>query len=116
MAATKEGTPQFRVIGTRPIRHAGVAKGTGTARYGADYSFPGMLVGRVLRSPHAHAIIKSIKTDNALKLAGVKAIVTSADLPELPDKIQQGGDLPITLHHLTCERAWPGKGRYDGHA
>ena len=78
MAATTEGTHQFRVIGTRPIRHDGVEKVTGAARYGADYTFPGMLHGRVLRSPHAHANIKSIKTDKALKLPGVKAIVINA--------------------------------------
>ena len=83
MAATTEGH-QFRVIGTRPIRHDGVEKVTGAARYGADYAFPGMLFGRVLRSPHAHAIIKSIKIEKALKLPGVKAIVTGADCPNCP--------------------------------
>ncbi len=116
MAATTEGTHQFRVIGTRPIRHDGVEKVTGAARYGADYAFPGMLFGRVLRSPHAHAIIKSIKTDKALKLPGVKAIVTAADLPELPDRIEQGGELPINLHHLSCNILARGKVLYDGHA
>ena len=54
-------TNGFKVIGTRPIRHDGVDKVTGRAKYGADYSFPGMLHGKVLRSPHAHANIKSIK-------------------------------------------------------
>src|SRR5271170_1023516 len=116
MAATTQGTPQFRVIGTRPIRHDGVEKVTGAARYGADYAFPGMLFGRVLRSPHAHAIIKSINTDKALKLPGVKAIVTAADLPELADKIEQGGELPINLHHLSCNILARGKAMYDGHA
>src|SRR3984885_18077 len=58
----------YKVIGTRPIRHDGVDKVTGRAKYGADYAFPGMLFGKVLRSPHAHAIIKSIKLDKALKL------------------------------------------------
>ena len=53
------GQKQFRVIGTRPIRHDGVDKVTGRAKYGADYSFPGMLYGKVLRSPHAHARLKS---------------------------------------------------------
>jgi len=115
MAATTEGH-QFRVIGTRPIRHDGVEKVTGAARYGADYAFPGMLFGRVLRSPHAHAIVKSIKTDKALKLPGVKAIVTGADLPELPDRIEQGGELPINLHHLSCNILARGKAMYDGHA
>ena len=70
MAATTDGQ-KFRVIGTRPIRHDGIEKVTGAAKYGADYSFPGMLHGKVLRSPHAHALIKSIKVDKALKLPGV---------------------------------------------
>ena len=47
----------FRIIGSRPIRHDGVDKVTGRAKYGADYAFPGMLLGKVLRSPHAHACI-----------------------------------------------------------
>ncbi len=116
MAATTEGTHQFRVIGTRPIRHDGIEKVTGAAKYGADYSFPGMLYGKVLRSPHAHAIIKSIKTDKARALPGVKAVVTSADLPELADQIAQGGELPINVHHLSCNILARGKVLYDGHA
>jgi xanthine dehydrogenase molybdenum-binding subunit len=116
MAATTEGSQQFRVIGTRPIRHDGVEKVTGAAKYGADYAFPGMLYGRVLRSPHAHAIIKSIKVDKALALPGVKAVVTSADLPDLPDKMEAAGELPINLHHLTSNILARGKALYDGHA
>ena len=82
--ADKPGSPEtqnFKVIGTRPVRHDGVDKVTGRAKYGADYTFPGMLHGRVLRSPHAHALIKSINYDAALKLPGVFAVVTGADLP-----------------------------------
>jgi xanthine dehydrogenase molybdenum-binding subunit len=116
MAATTEGTHQFRVIGTRPIRHDGVEKVTGAARYGADYAFPGMLFGRVLRSPHAHANIKSINSDKARALPGVKAVVTAADLPELEDRIEQGGELPINLHHLSANILARGKVLYDGHA
>src|SRR5215472_13070852 len=114
-AGTTEGS-RFRVIGTRPVRHDGVEKVTGAARYGADYAFPGMLYGRVLRSPHAHAIIKSINLEKARKLEGVRAIVTADDLPELPDRIEQGGELPINLHHLSCNILARGKVLYDGHA
>ena len=53
--AASTTTGNFKVIGTRPIRHDGVDKVTGRAKYGADYAFPGMLHGKVLRSPHAHA-------------------------------------------------------------
>src|ERR1700728_1178815 len=98
MAATTNGNG-YRVIGTRPVRHDGVDKVTGRAKYGADYTFPGMLFGKVLRSPHAHALIKSIKTDKAAALPGVKAVVTSADLPELADKIEAAGDQAINLAH-----------------
>ena len=49
----------YKYIGTRPIRPDGVEKVTGKANYGADFSMPGMLHGKILRSPHAHARIKS---------------------------------------------------------
>ena len=110
------GKRTFRVIGTRPVRHDGVDKVTGRAKYGADYAFPGMLHGKILRSPHAHARIKSIKTEKALKLAGVKAVLTSADLPELPDKIEASGEIPINLAHLSANILARGKVLYDGHA
>ena len=58
----------FDVIGTRPIRHDGPDKVTGRARYAADIHPPGWLVGMVLRSPHAHAVIKSIDASRALAI------------------------------------------------
>ena len=69
----------LRWVGTREIRPDGVDKVTGRARFGADLNLPGMLVGRVLRSPYPHAIIKSIDTSKAAALPGVKAIVTRTD-------------------------------------
>jgi xanthine dehydrogenase molybdenum-binding subunit len=113
-APTSNG--KFKVIGTRPIRHDGIDKVIGRAKYGADYAFPGMLHGKVLRSPHAHAIIKSIKTDKALALAGVKAIVTSADLPEAANKLEQAGEMAINPHYLSMNILARGKVLYDGHA
>jgi xanthine dehydrogenase molybdenum-binding subunit len=115
MAASTNGV-EYRVIGTRPVRHDGVDKVTGRAKYGADYTFPGMIFGKLLRSPHAHALIKSIKTDKALALPGVKAVVTSADLPELPDKMEAAGEQAINLNHLTSNILARGKVLYDGHA
>ena len=50
--------------------------------YGADFATAGTLVRQVLRSPHAHARIRSIDTSKAAALPGVKAVVTSADFPE----------------------------------
>ena len=78
-----------KVVGTRPIRPDGVDKVTGRANFGADMTMPGMLWGKVKRSPHAHARIMSINIDKALKLPGVKAIVTAADFP--PHRV--GGSL-----------------------
>ena len=98
--AASTTTGNFKVIGTRPIRHDGVDKVTGRAKYGADYAFPGMLHGKVLRSPHAHANIKSINIDKALKLPGVKAIVTGKDLPKAENKLEQAGE--IRLIRCTC--------------
>ncbi|MGB2695042.1 MAG: molybdopterin cofactor-binding domain-containing protein, partial [Dehalococcoidia bacterium] len=77
-ASTK---PEYKVIGTRPVRPDGIDKVTGRAQYGADIRLPGMLHGRILRSPHAHANIKRIDTSKAEALEGVKAIVTGADMP-----------------------------------
>ncbi|MGQ4807790.1 hypothetical protein NKDENANG_01150 [Candidatus Entotheonellaceae bacterium PAL068K] len=72
----------YQVIGKRPIRHDGAEKVTGHARYGADIQLPGMLYGKMLRSPYAHARIKSIDTRHAEELPGVRAVITSADLPQ----------------------------------
>ena len=74
------GGGKYRVIGTRPIRHDGVDKVTGAAVYGADVRLPGMLYGKVLRSPHAHARILSIDTSKAMQLDGVRAVATADDL------------------------------------
>src|SRR5512140_3827248 len=56
---------KLKIVGTRPIRPDGVDKVTGRARFAADYSLPGMLFGKVLRSPHAHARLVSIDTSAA---------------------------------------------------
>ena len=74
------GDGKYRVIGTRPIRHDGVDKVTGAALYGADVRLSGMLYGKVLRSPHAHARILSIDTSKAMQLDGVRAVATASPL------------------------------------
>src|SRR2546428_11605586 len=79
---TKATARQFKWVGTRPVRPDGVPKVTGLAQYGADLAMPGMLVGHILRSPHAHARIRSIDTSKAAALPGAKAVGTSADFPE----------------------------------
>jgi len=72
-------THKFKIVGSRPVRPDGIDKVTGRAKFGADANAPGMLVGKILRSPHAHAKIRSIDTSKAAKLPGVKAIVTRDD-------------------------------------
>ena len=74
---------EFDVVGTRPIRPDGLDKVTGRARYSADIHLPGMLHGKLLRSPHAHARIRSIDCSRAIELPGVKAVVTAVDMPEV---------------------------------
>ncbi len=69
----------FTAVGTRPLRPDGIDKVTGRAQFGADIQAPGMLIGAVLRSPHAHARILGIDTSTAEALAGVKAVVTRRD-------------------------------------
>ena len=77
-------TREYQSVGKRPVRHDGIEKVTGKARYSADISLPGLLYGKVLRSPHAHATIKSIDLSKALALPGVRAAITAADFAPLP--------------------------------
>ena len=72
---------EYNVIGKRPVRPDGVDKVTGRAQYGADIKLTGLLHAKVLRSPHAHARIKSIDTSKAEVHPGVRAVVTGKDLP-----------------------------------
>jgi CO/xanthine dehydrogenase Mo-binding subunit len=83
---------KYKWVGTRPIRHDGVDKVTGKANFGADISFPDMLWGKLLRSPHAHANIKRIDVSKALKIDGVKTVVTGKDLPDLASQEAAGGE------------------------
>ena len=66
-------------VGQRIPRKDGPAKVTGRAKYTVDVRLPGILVGRILRSPHPHAKILNVDVSRANCLKGVKAIITSAD-------------------------------------
>ncbi|MEC8857126.1 MAG: xanthine dehydrogenase family protein molybdopterin-binding subunit [Chloroflexota bacterium] len=107
---------QYDVVGTRPIRHDGVDKVIGAAKYGADIQLSGMLHGKVLRSPHAHAWIKSIDTSKAEALLGVTAVVTSKDFPIIADKIidltETQGNARLMAEHVMAAA----KALYKGHA
>src|SRR5439155_6675870 len=100
VAKSPEGS-KYKWIGTRPDRPDGADKVTGRARFGADFNLPGQLIGKVLRSPHAHAVIKSIDTSKAEALAGVKAVVTSKDFPEQPNLIVPTGEMQVNLRDIT---------------
>src|SRR5260370_4771460 len=114
--SSTEPARQFKWVGTRPIRPDGVPKVTGRAQYGADFVMPGMLVGRILRSPHAHARIRSIDVAKAQALPGVKTVVTSADFPEQlfayvgPERVAQN------FWHMTRNIMAREKVLYEGHA
>ncbi|MBX5489725.1 MAG: molybdopterin-dependent oxidoreductase [Chloroflexi bacterium] len=73
---------EFEVVGTRVRRLDGFEKVTGTGKYVADIYLPGMLVGKVLRSPYPHARILRIDTSRARKVPGVRAVVTADDTPK----------------------------------
>jgi CO/xanthine dehydrogenase Mo-binding subunit len=107
---------QYKWIGKRPDRPDGADKVTGRARFGADFNMPGQLIGKVLRSPHAHAIIKSIDTSKAEKLAGVKAVVTAKDFPEQENLIVPAGEMQANLRDVTRNVMAREKALYHGHA
>ncbi len=96
----------FTIVGTRPLRPDGLDKVTGRAKFGADMTAPGMLIGLVLRSPHAHARIHSIDASKALALPGVKAVVTCDDFKEGEP------DLRDVLRNVMARD----KALYEGHA
>ena len=106
----------FRVVGTRPIRHDGVDKVTGRARYGADIDMPGLIHGKVLRSPHPHARIRSIDTSKAEALPGVRAVVTAADFPILEDQPINYAEIRGSARMLAENVMARKKVLYAGHA
>ena len=110
-------TEQFKVVGTRPIRHDGPDKVTGRALYGADYQPAGLLHGGILRSPHSHARIKSINTSRAEALPGVRAVVTAADLPATePGGMVDYGEGAMDMGYMRQNVLAHDKVLYAGHA
>jgi 4-hydroxybenzoyl-CoA reductase subunit alpha len=76
---TALGLAGHKVVGKPMPLIDGVEKATGRGKYSADFLFPDALVGRILRSPHSHARIKSIDVSAALAMPGVRAVVTGED-------------------------------------
>ena len=110
-------TGDYNVVGTRPIRHDGHDKVTGRALYGGDFQTAGLLYGKILRSPHAHARIKSIDTTRAEALAGVRGVVTAYDMPETqPGATVDYGEGALDLDQLRQNVLAKDKTLYVGHA
>ncbi|MBM3934812.1 MAG: xanthine dehydrogenase family protein molybdopterin-binding subunit [SAR202 cluster bacterium] len=109
-------TKTYDVVGTRPVRPDGVDKVTGRAIYGADFKMAGMLHGKILRSPHAHAKIKSIDFSKALELPGVYAVVTAKDLPQTPDMVVELGESVSRVKYSRDNVLADKKALYRGHA
>jgi xanthine dehydrogenase molybdenum-binding subunit len=72
----------YKYIGKALPRRDGVDIVTGAVQYTDDLKFQNLLHGRVLRSPHAHAVITRIDTSKATALAGVKSVLTWQDIPD----------------------------------
>ena len=109
MAITEEN-PGYKWVGTRPIRPDGLEKVTGKARFGADLVLPGMLYGKVVRSPHAHARIVSIDTSAAESMEGVKAVITGADFPDLSANGAHPSDINVANNAIARDKVL-----YEGH-
>jgi CO/xanthine dehydrogenase Mo-binding subunit len=114
--ATATTPEKQKVIGTSPVRHDGVDKVTGRAKFAADVQMSGLLHGKILRSPHAHARIRSIDTRKAEALPGVRAVATSKDLPIIEEQEMdlsraQAGARLLAENDLAHKKAL-----YAGHA
>jgi xanthine dehydrogenase YagR molybdenum-binding subunit len=106
--AVSSGHPRYawpakrRLLGTRISRIDGPLKTTGRARYSYDINRPGMLYGRILRSPHAHARVKAIDLSPAQTAPGVKAVMRTI---EPGQKVMFAGEEVAALAALTEQQA-----------
>ena len=108
---------EFNVVGTRPVRPDGADKVTGKAHYSADINLPGLLHGKVLRSPHAHARIKSLDTSRAEAHPDVKAVITSADIQKPSGRASELAEgAMVNYRFLSNNVIAEGKVLYKGHA
>jgi putative selenate reductase molybdopterin-binding subunit len=87
------------VVGKNLRKVDGVKLVTGREAFTDDIHLPGLLIGKILPSPHAHARIKRIDTRKAKALPGVHAVLTHHDVPRVP--------------HTTAGQAWPEPSPYD---
>lgn len=98
---------EYSIIGKRTPREESVPKVTGEAVYTMDVSLPGMLYGKILVSPHAHAKILHIDSTKAKRLKGVKAVVTGRDIPDvrmIKPNITIGAPLPSDVFAMAKDK------------
>ena len=103
-----EPKPRYKYVGTRPVRHDGLEKVTGRARFAADLNMSGQLHGIVVRSPHPHARITSIDTSEAEAMGGVKAVITGDDFPAVEPGHRQ---YDMCVNVIARDKVF-----YEGHA
>jgi CO/xanthine dehydrogenase Mo-binding subunit len=75
--------PDYSLVGRRVPRIDGAGKVTGRLKYMTDLQFPGLLLGKVLRAQHPHALIGGIDTAEAATVPGIHAVLTARDIPGL---------------------------------
>jgi xanthine dehydrogenase molybdenum-binding subunit len=110
---------ELSVIGKRVVPRDRIEKVTGAAKFAADIKLPGMLVGKVLRSPYAHANVLSVDASKAEKLPGVKAVITEKDVPKMPSNwscFQYQLRHPEVEGDILDQRIFDTKVRYVGDA
>jgi len=90
---------EHNVVGRRVRKVDGVKLVTGKTAFTDDIELPGLLIGKILGSPHPHARIRRIDTRRAKALPGVHAVLTYQDVPRVP--------------HTTAGQAWPEPSPYD---
>src|SRR5437773_1580858 len=115
-SAVNDVVGRFKWVGARPIRPDGVPKVTGRAMYAADLAMPGQLVGKILRSPHAHARIRSIDISKASALPGVKAVMTAKDFPDQKFEYIGPERVAVNFWHVTRNVMAREKVLYEGHS
>lgn len=89
----------YNIVGKNIPRNDALEKVTGTATFSSDLNLPGMLHGKVLRSPHPHAKILSIDTTEAENYPGVKAVATWKNTPRV--LFNTSATMTFTVPHLT---------------
>lgn len=107
---------EFKYVGQRSIRPDGFEKVTGRANYGADLSLPGMIWGKILRSPHAHAKIKSLDVSAAEADPNVLAVATFEDFPSVSSEAFDAGEASVDILDLARNILARDKVLYHGHA